>query len=75
MSQHRCEITDDFLAQLKQGLVSRRLARGMECLEKHGDLFTSLDPEQHNAACFAGYLAQWVDIGFRRPALVTEIAS
>jgi tetratricopeptide (TPR) repeat protein len=75
MSQETREITEDFLAQLKQDLVCRRLGRGMARLEEHRQLFTSFDPEQKNAARFAGYLAQWVDIGFQRPALVKEIVS
>lgn len=75
MSQDCREITDDFLAQLKQDLVCRRVGRGMTRLEDHRHLFTSFDPEQKNAARFAGYLAQWVDIGFQRPALVQEIVS
>ena len=69
------EITDDFLAQLKQDLVCRHVGRGMTCLQDHQELFTSFDPEQKNAARFAGYLAQWVDIGFRRPTLVQEIVA
>ena len=75
MSHESREITDEFLAQLKEDLVCRRVGRGMTCLQDHEDLLTSFDPEQKNAARFAGYLAQWVDIGFQRPALVREIVS
>jgi len=75
MSQETREISDDFLAQLKQDLVCRRIGRGMARLEEHHDLLTVFDPEQKNAARFAGYLAQWVDIGFQRPALVKEIVA
>jgi tetratricopeptide (TPR) repeat protein len=75
MSQEVCEITDDFLAQLKQDLVCRRVGRGLACLDHHRHLFASLDPEQKNAARLAGYLAQWVDIGFQRPVLVKEVVS
>jgi tetratricopeptide (TPR) repeat protein len=75
MSQEIREISDDFLAQLKQDLVCRRIGRGMARLEEHHDLLTIFDPEQKNAARFAGYLAQWVDIGFQRPALVKEIVA
>ncbi|HEY1270401.1 MAG TPA: tetratricopeptide repeat protein, partial [Terriglobales bacterium] len=38
-------------------------------------LLASFHPERKNAALFAGYLAQWVDIGFQRPGLVKEIVS
>lgn len=75
MSLEACEISDDFLALLKQDLVHRRVGQGMARLEEHRCLFTSLDPEQKNAARFAGYLAQWVDIGFQRPALVKQVVS
>src|ERR1700740_50278 len=75
MSQETREISDDFLAQLKQDLVCRRVGRGMARLEEHHSLLSTLDPEQQNAARFAGYLAQWVDIGFQRPALVKEIVA
>src|SRR6201993_254967 len=75
MSLESHEITDEFLGQLKQDLVCRRVGRGMTRLQDYQYLFTSFDPEQKNAARFAGYLAQWVDIGFQRPALVKEIVS
>src|ERR1700741_349325 len=75
MSQETREISDDFLAQLKQDLVCRRVGRGMARLEEHHSLLSTLDPEQQNAARFPGSLAQWVDIGFQRPALVKEIVS
>ena len=72
MSRISAEISDEFLAQLKDDLVRRRVARGMARLEEHRHLLTSLDPAQKNAAVFAGCLAQWVDIGFERPKLVKE---
>jgi tetratricopeptide (TPR) repeat protein len=75
MSPEACEISDDFLALLKQDLVHRRVGQGMARLQDHRCLFTSLDPQQKNAARFAGYLAQWVDIGFDRPALVSQVIS
>ncbi|HEX6804240.1 MAG TPA: tetratricopeptide repeat protein [Terriglobales bacterium] len=67
------EISGEFLAQLKQDLVCRRVERGMALLEQHRQLFTHFDPRQLNAGRFAGYLAQWVDLGFRRPLIVKEI--
>jgi tetratricopeptide (TPR) repeat protein len=75
MSHDSREINDDFLAQLKEDLVCRRVERGMARLEDQRQLFNSFDPEQNNAARFAGYLAQWVDIGFQRPAIVREIVA
>jgi len=75
MSLEACEISDDFLALLKQDLVHRRVGQGMTRLQERNCLFSALDPEQKNAARFAGYLAQWVDIGFQRPALVKQVIS
>lgn len=73
MSHNPTEISDEFLAQLKQDLVSRHVGRGFARLEEHPYLLTSFGPEQKNAALFTGYLAQWVDVGFQRPGLVKSI--
>jgi tetratricopeptide (TPR) repeat protein len=67
------QISDEFLAQLKEDLVCRRVAQGFSRLEEHQQLLSSFDPKTSNAARFTGYLAQWVDVGFRRPALIKEI--
>lgn len=75
MSHNSADIPDEFLAQLKKDLVCRRVGRGLARLEEHLLLLGSFDPEKKNAALFAGYLAQWVDIGFQRPALAKEIVS
>lgn len=69
------QISDEFLAQLKEDLVCRRVAHGFSQLEDHRYLVSSFDPETANAALFAGYLAQWVDVGFQRPALIKEIVA
>jgi tetratricopeptide (TPR) repeat protein len=75
MSHTTREITDEFLAQLKEDLVCRRVGKGMTRLAERHDLVVSFSPEQPNAARFVGYLAQWVDIGFQRPALVKELVA
>ena len=67
------DVSDEFLAQLKQNLVSRRVGRGMALLEQHRHLLTAFDPERKNAGRFAGYLAQWVDLGFERSGLVKDL--
>src|SRR3974390_457715 len=73
MKSGPAEIPDEFLAQLKENLACRRVERGMRLLEEHRDLLTQFDPESQNAGRFVGYLAQWVDLGFRRPSLIREI--
>jgi len=75
MSPPSVQISDEFLAQLKEDLVCRRVAHGFSRLEQHRHLLSSFDPEGKNAAVFAGYLAQWVDVGFQRPALVKQIVA
>ena len=70
---HSSEISDEFLAQLKNDLVCRRIGSGMARLEGHRQLLSAFDPKKKNAGVFAGHLAQWVDVGFQRPALVRDI--
>ena len=69
------EVSNELLAQLKEDLISRRVGRGMARLEEHRHLLTSFSPEQKNAGLFAGYLAQWIDMGFDHPALLKEIVA
>ena len=73
MNPQPAEISDEFLAQLKEDLVCRRVAHGFSQLEQHRHLLSPFDAERRNAALLAGYLAQWVDVGFQRPAVVKEI--
>ena len=73
MIAQTAEISDQFLAQLKEDLVRRRVAHGFSQLEEHRHLLSQFDPEIKNAALFAACLAQWVDVGFHRPALVKQI--
>jgi tetratricopeptide (TPR) repeat protein len=69
------EISDEFLAHLKEDLVHRRVGRGMARLDEHRHVFTELDPTQKNAGRFVGQLAQWVDIGFQRPGLIQGLVA
>ena len=75
MIPQSAEISDEFLAQLKEDLVCRRVAHGFARLEEHRHLLSSFNPENKNAALFAGYLAQWVDVGYQRPSLVNELVA
>jgi hypothetical protein len=45
MAAHSAEITSDFLAQLKDHLVCRRVAQGMALLEEHRRLLDRFNPE------------------------------
>lgn len=70
---HSVDISDEFLAQLKDDLVCRRVESGMARLNQHRVLYADLDPENTNAGRLVGYLAQWVDLGYERPRLIKEI--
>lgn len=67
------EVPDALLQELRDHLTSRRVTQGMALLDRNAGLFTSLDPEQRNAATFVGYVAQWVDVGYRTPELVESL--
>ena len=66
-------IPEEILAQLKQDLVCRRVESGKVRLDQHRALYEDLSPETKNAGRFLGYLAQWVDLGYERPALIKGI--
>ena len=61
-------IDEGFLSQLREDLASRRIARGLACLQSRVSLLDSFDPNQPSAGSFLGYLAQWVDVGFASPS-------
>jgi tetratricopeptide (TPR) repeat protein len=67
------QIDEGFLSQLREDLASRRIVRGIGCLQSRASLLDSLDPQQPNAGRFLGYLAQWVDIGFASPPQLTRV--
>jgi tetratricopeptide (TPR) repeat protein len=75
MSRNSPGISDEFLAQLKQDLVCRRVGRGMARLEEHHDLLLSFEPGEKNSGILSGYVAQWVDIGYQRVALVSDVVA
>jgi tetratricopeptide (TPR) repeat protein len=67
------EIPDSLLRELKEHVAARQVSRGIELLDRHQQLFSSLDPEQKNAAAFVGYVAQWMDIGYGEPELLEKL--
>jgi tetratricopeptide (TPR) repeat protein len=67
------QIDEGLLSQLREDLASRRIARGIACLQSRASLVEVLDPQQPNAARFLGHLAQWVDIGFAGPSQLKKI--
>jgi tetratricopeptide (TPR) repeat protein len=67
------EITDSLLRELKENVAARQVSKGIAMLDANEQLFTTLDPRQKNAAAFVGYVAQWVDIGYREPELLERL--
>jgi tetratricopeptide (TPR) repeat protein len=67
------QIDEGFLSQLREDLASRRIARGIACLQSRASLLDSPDPQQPNAGRFLGYLAQWVDMGFASPPQLRRV--
>lgn len=67
------EIADSLLQELKDNIAARQVSQGTALLDAHASLFTTLDPQQKNAATFVGYVAQWVDIGYGEPDLLAQM--
>jgi tetratricopeptide (TPR) repeat protein len=72
-SKQKLEIPDSLLRELKENVASRLVSKGIALLDAHSHLFTALDADQKNAAAFVGYVAQWVDIGYREPELLEKL--
>ena len=69
----KTEIPDSLLHELKSFVASREVGRATALLEEQAHLFSGLQWSQKNAASFVGYVAQWVDIGYREPELLAEL--
>jgi len=67
------QVPEDFLVQLREDIVARRLERGFHCLQAHQDLIDACGPGIKSAAALLGFLAQWVDMGYARPDLIKKI--
>src|ERR1700730_3950888 len=72
-ADHKVEISDDFLAGLREDYAARRIESGTSRLECYLAKIESFDPTQKNAAPFLGHLAQWVEMGFASAALLKEM--
>jgi tetratricopeptide (TPR) repeat protein len=70
MCHSACDNSADFLAQLKDDLVCRRVEHGMANLDQASHLISALDPRHECAGRIIGLVAQWVDVGYQRPELV-----
>ena len=66
-------ISESFLRQLREDIAWRKIDSGLERLQAHRALVDSCGSGQKDAAILLGYLAQWVDIGFARPALIKQL--
>jgi tetratricopeptide (TPR) repeat protein len=68
-------ISDELLEGLTHDLASRRMGAGLTWLQTHVKEFGALQANRPGTARFVGCLAQWVDMGFARPALVKTLLS
>src|SRR6202521_2948162 len=66
-------VPESFLRQLREDIAFRRIDSGIQLLRQHREFIELCCPKEKNAAIFIGHLAQWVDIGFAKPALVREL--
>ena len=66
-------VPEEFLVQLRENIVARRLERGFHCLQTHQDLIDACGPGIKSSAALLGLLAQWVDMGYARPDLIKKI--
>jgi len=71
----RPKLPEDFLTQIRDDLVSRRIGIGIDRLARYRSTLMALDPAEQNAASLVGFLAQWVDMGFDRPQLIDDLLS
>ncbi len=67
------KIPERFLKQLQEDIAWRRIDSGLRRLRAQKTLVDSCGSGQKGAAVLLGYLAQWVDIGFSRPALIKQL--
>jgi len=73
MAKRPPAIPNGLIEDLKLNLAHRNVSRGMGLLDAHEHLIASFDPKQPNAAGLAAYVAQWVDVGYRSPALLESM--
>jgi tetratricopeptide (TPR) repeat protein len=71
--RHKGKVPERFLRQLQEDIAWRRIASGLQRLQVQRTLVDSCGLRQKGAAVLLGYLAQWVDIGFARPALIKQL--
>ena len=70
---HKGKVPERFLRQLQEDIAWRRIDSGLHRLQVQRTLVDSCGLRQKGAAVLLGYLAQWVDIGFARPALIKQL--
>jgi len=61
------------LSQLREDLGFRRIAHGIQRLERIRPLLDTLEPESPGAGVLVGLVAQWVDAGFDSPDLLRRL--
>lgn len=72
-AESRGKIPERFLQLLKEDVAWRRIDSGLQRLQAQRGLLDSCGANRKGAAILLGFLSQWVDIGFDRPALIKKI--
>jgi tetratricopeptide (TPR) repeat protein len=65
-------IPAELLESLRTNLVERRIGCGFKCLDECQSLWHPPDPTVPGSAVLSGWLAQWVDIGYKNAATVRQ---
>lgn len=63
------------LERLRQDLIERRLASGIDYLNANRAAIETLDPAAEHSGLLSGLLAQWIDAGFESPAMLQCIVA
>jgi tetratricopeptide (TPR) repeat protein len=71
----RLSITGAILKQLREDAIERRAGEGVEWCRAHFALVAALDARNRHAPALAGYLAQWIDLGFIDATVVRNLLS
>jgi len=66
-------VSPELLGELRQLIHARRVTAGIQLIEQHRRNFDGIGPAMPCAGRAAGYLAQWVDLGFEDEELLLRL--
>ncbi len=68
-------IPAELLEALRANLIERRISCGFKLLDESEPLWNEPDPAERGSAVLSGWLAQWVDVGYRNTGIVRHVLS